>query len=233
MFRDGLFRRQKILVTGGGTGLGRAMAEKFLALGAEIAICGRRKAVCEATAAALTAAHGGVVKAYGVDIRDAAAVDAMVEDIFAAAPLTGLVNNAAGNFISRTEDLSPRGFRRHRQYRDARHVLRDPGGGKALDRRGPSRLGAVDHRHLDAQRRPVRRPLGNEQVGGAGDDDVARRRMGPLRHPPQCDRARRNPDRRHEQAPVARRRPRRRNARKKPARARRNRSKNCRISRRS
>ena len=65
MFRDGLFRGQKILVTGGGTGLGRAMAEKFLALGAEIAICGRRKSVCEATAEALMAAHGGVAKAYG------------------------------------------------------------------------------------------------------------------------------------------------------------------------
>jgi NAD(P)-dependent dehydrogenase (short-subunit alcohol dehydrogenase family) len=55
-------------------------------------------------------AHGGRVASYGVDIRDAAAVDAMVEDIFREAPLTGLVNNAAGNFISRTEDLSPRGF---------------------------------------------------------------------------------------------------------------------------
>ena len=51
-------------------------------------------------------AHGGVVRAYGVDIRDAAAVDAMVEDIFSEGPLTALVNNAAGNFISRTEDLS-------------------------------------------------------------------------------------------------------------------------------
>jgi NAD(P)-dependent dehydrogenase (short-subunit alcohol dehydrogenase family) len=110
VFRDGLFHGQKILVTGGGTGLGRAMAEKFLALGAEIAICGRRKALCEATADALMAAHGGVAKAYGVDIRDAAAVEAMVEDIFASGPLTGLVNNAAGNFVSRTEDLSPRGF---------------------------------------------------------------------------------------------------------------------------
>jgi NAD(P)-dependent dehydrogenase (short-subunit alcohol dehydrogenase family) len=110
MFKDGLFSGKRILVTGGGTGLGRAMAERFLELGAEIFICGRRKQVCEETAGALMKAHGGKVHAFGVDIRDAAAVDAMAEDIFASGPLTGLVNNAAGNFISRTQDLSPRGF---------------------------------------------------------------------------------------------------------------------------
>jgi NAD(P)-dependent dehydrogenase (short-subunit alcohol dehydrogenase family) len=110
MFKDRLFAAKKILVTGGGTGLGKGMAAKFLELGAEIAICGRRKAVCDATAEALMKAHGGKVSSYGVDIRDAAAVDAMIEEIFHEGPLTGLVNNAAGNFISRTEDLSPRGF---------------------------------------------------------------------------------------------------------------------------
>jgi NAD(P)-dependent dehydrogenase (short-subunit alcohol dehydrogenase family) len=110
MFKDGLLRGRRILVTGGGTGLGKGMAEKFLALGAEVFICGRRKSVCEETAAQLMAAYGGKVTAYGVDIRDAAAVDAMVADIFASGPLTDLINNAAGNFISRTQDLSPRGF---------------------------------------------------------------------------------------------------------------------------
>src|SRR5271167_4182389 len=110
MFKDGLLRGRRILVTGGGTGLGKGMAEKFLELGADIIICGRRKSVCEATAAELTAKHGGKVGVYGVDIRDAAAVDAMVADIFASGPLTDLINNAAGNFISRTEDLSSRGF---------------------------------------------------------------------------------------------------------------------------
>jgi len=112
MFKDGLLRGRRILVTGGGTGLGKGMAEKFLALGAEIFICGRRKSVCEATAAELMAKHGGNVTSYGVDIRDAAAVDAMVADIFASGPLTDLINNAAGNFISRTQDLSPRGSTR-------------------------------------------------------------------------------------------------------------------------
>ncbi len=110
MYSANLFQGKKILVTGGGTGLGRGMAGKFLALGAEVAICGRRREVCEATAKELMAEHGGKVTAYGVDIRDAAAVDAMVEEIFAGGPLTDLVNNAAGNFISPTEALSPRGF---------------------------------------------------------------------------------------------------------------------------
>jgi len=110
MYQPGLFNGQRILITGGGTGLGRAMAARFLELGAEIFICGRRKGVCEETAAELMQAHGGKVTAFGLDIRDAAAVDAAVESIFASGPLTGLVNNAAGNFISRTEDLSPRGF---------------------------------------------------------------------------------------------------------------------------
>lgn len=110
MYQAKLFEGKRILVTGGGTGLGRAMADKFLELGADVYICGRRKGVCDETAAALMAAHGGSVKTFGLDIRDAAAVDAMVEEIFAEGPLTGLVNNAAGNFISPTAALSPRGF---------------------------------------------------------------------------------------------------------------------------
>jgi NAD(P)-dependent dehydrogenase (short-subunit alcohol dehydrogenase family) len=110
MFKDGLLHGRRILVTGGGTGLGKGMAEKFLELGAEIFICGRRKSVCEATATELTGKHGGKVHVYGVDIRNSAAVDEMIGDIFATGPLTDLINNAAGNFISRTEDLSPRGF---------------------------------------------------------------------------------------------------------------------------
>lgn len=109
-FVPDLMQGKHILVTGGGTGLGRAMAEQFLRLGADVSICGRRKGVCDETAAALMQAHGGSVTAYGCDIRDASAVDAMVADIFVKKPLTGLVNNAAGNFISPTEMLSTRGF---------------------------------------------------------------------------------------------------------------------------
>lgn len=110
MFTDKLLAGRRILVTGGGTGLGKAMAARFLQLGAEVHICGRRKGVCDETATELMDQFGGKVMTYGVDIRDAAAVDHMIETIWATGPLTDLINNAAGNFISRTEELSPRGF---------------------------------------------------------------------------------------------------------------------------
>jgi NAD(P)-dependent dehydrogenase (short-subunit alcohol dehydrogenase family) len=87
------------------------MAAKYLELGAEVFICGRRAGTLEKTATELTAKQGGSVKFRAVDIRDAAAVDTMVQSIWDdGGPLTGLVNNAAGNFISRTQDLSSRGF---------------------------------------------------------------------------------------------------------------------------
>jgi NAD(P)-dependent dehydrogenase (short-subunit alcohol dehydrogenase family) len=111
MFHPTLMSGQRILVTGGGTGLGEAMAERFLALGADVAICGRRKAVCDATADAWRAQFPERrVDTFGVDIRVAQAVDEMVEALFASGGLTGLVNNAAGNFIAPTESLSPRAF---------------------------------------------------------------------------------------------------------------------------
>jgi NAD(P)-dependent dehydrogenase (short-subunit alcohol dehydrogenase family) len=110
MFTDQLLAGRRILVTGGGTGLGKAMAARFLQLGAEVHICGRRKGVCDDTATELMDQYGGKVMTYGVDIRDSQAVDHMVETIFESGPLTDLINNAAGNFISRTQDLSPRGF---------------------------------------------------------------------------------------------------------------------------
>lgn len=111
MFEANLLRGKRILVTGGGSGLGREIAERYLQLGAEVHICGRRQQMLDATAAELTGRHGGVVRAHAVDIRHADAVDAMVERIWAEhGPLDGLVNNAAGNFVSRTQDVSPRGF---------------------------------------------------------------------------------------------------------------------------
>jgi NAD(P)-dependent dehydrogenase (short-subunit alcohol dehydrogenase family) len=111
MYQSDLMAGRRILVTGGGTGLGKAMAERFLGLGADIAICGRRQSVVEETAAQWrTQFPGRKVDAFGVDIRDAQGVDQMVEALWQGGGLTGLVNNAAGNFVAPTESLSPRAF---------------------------------------------------------------------------------------------------------------------------
>jgi len=111
MFKENLLKGKRILITGGGTGLGKEIAARYLELGAELWLAGRRGGVLEDTAKELMGQHGGRVRTHSVDIRDAAAVDAMVQRIWdEAGPLTGLVNNAAGNFISPTKDLSPNGF---------------------------------------------------------------------------------------------------------------------------
>jgi NAD(P)-dependent dehydrogenase (short-subunit alcohol dehydrogenase family) len=111
MFKPDLFKGKRFLVTGGGTGLGRMMMEKFVELGADCVICGRRGGVLEETAAQVMAKNPGRrVDVHSVDIRVATAVEEMIERIWATGPLDGLVNNAAGNFISQTKDLSPRAF---------------------------------------------------------------------------------------------------------------------------
>jgi NAD(P)-dependent dehydrogenase (short-subunit alcohol dehydrogenase family) len=108
MFQPDLLVGQRILITGGGTGLGKAMGRRFLELGAALAICGRRGEVLEATAAEHRAATGGEVETVVCDIRDPVAVEAMLDGLFTSRPLDALVNNAAGNFIARSETLSPR-----------------------------------------------------------------------------------------------------------------------------
>ena len=111
MFDPQLMSGQRILVTGGGTGLGQAMAEQFLGLGADVAICGRRKSVCDATADAWRKQFPERrIDTFGVDIRIADAVEEMVESLWQTGGLTGLVNNAAGNFVAPTESLSSRAF---------------------------------------------------------------------------------------------------------------------------
>jgi NAD(P)-dependent dehydrogenase (short-subunit alcohol dehydrogenase family) len=111
MYATQLFAGQRILVTGGGTGLGQAMAESLLALGADVAICGRRKTVCDETAAAWRQRFPARrIDPFGVDIRIPQAVEEMVQSLWDSGGLTGLINNAAGNFIAPTESLSPRGF---------------------------------------------------------------------------------------------------------------------------
>ena len=106
MFEKGLLAGKRILVTGGGSGLGAAMGRRFVELGAELIICGRRLELLEATAAQLRGDFAGKVNAIRCDIRDGAAVDAMLDAIWRDAPLDVLVNNAAATFIAQTEQLS-------------------------------------------------------------------------------------------------------------------------------
>jgi NAD(P)-dependent dehydrogenase (short-subunit alcohol dehydrogenase family) len=110
--RDDALQGKRILITGGGTGLGKEFARTFSAHGAEVYICGRRPHVLEDAVAELkvTARHGGSIKHHVCDVRLAEEVDAMVAAIWQEGPLTGLINNAAANFISPSVDVSPRGF---------------------------------------------------------------------------------------------------------------------------
>lgn len=108
MFRSDLLKSKRILITGGGTGLGRGMAERFLELGASVTICGRREDVLQRTASELGAK--GAIRAIACDVRKQEAVEAMMDAIWSDGPLDVLVNNAAGNFIARSEELSPRAW---------------------------------------------------------------------------------------------------------------------------
>ena len=122
------------MVTGGGSGLGAAMGRRFVELGAELIICGRRLELLEATAAQMRGDLGGKVDAISCDIRDGANVDAMLEAIWRDAPLDVLVNNAAATFIAQTEHLSFRAAdadsRADAAWRDVLHARRR----QALDR---------------------------------------------------------------------------------------------------
>jgi NAD(P)-dependent dehydrogenase (short-subunit alcohol dehydrogenase family) len=109
MFVSDLLKDKIVVITGGGTGLGRSMGERFLDLGAKLAICGRREDILRQAAQEMTAAHGGEIFAIPCDVRDPAAVDAMVEAAWSHyGGIDVLINNAAGNFASPTERLSHR-----------------------------------------------------------------------------------------------------------------------------
>ena len=110
MFQPDLLKSKRILITGGGTGLGRAMAERFLQLGAAVCICGRRADVLQKTCQELAGRTAGQIRSFVCDVRDRDAVEQMIASIWNAGPLNVLVNNAAGNFLARSEELSPRAW---------------------------------------------------------------------------------------------------------------------------
>lgn len=111
-FRPDVLAGKRILITGGGTGLGKELARNFISQGAQVHICGRREQVLQAAADELraSASHGGTVEHHICDVREADQIEAMIDRIWEGGPLTGLVNNAAANFISPSTEISPRGF---------------------------------------------------------------------------------------------------------------------------
>lgn len=118
-FRGDVLKGKRILVTGGGTGLGKEMSVGYAAHGAHVAICGRREQVLEEACREIERRGGGSAEYRVVNIRDAEAVDAMIADLWRGGPLTGLVNNAGANFIAPTESIS------HRAYDAVRATVMD------------------------------------------------------------------------------------------------------------
>lgn len=110
MFQTDLLAGRRVLVTGGGSGLGAEMALRLAELGASLVLVGRRPEALQATAERLAPRlqAGATVQALPCDLRDAAAVQAMADQAWAAGPVDALVNNAAASFIARTESLSAR-----------------------------------------------------------------------------------------------------------------------------
>jgi citronellol/citronellal dehydrogenase len=111
VFRPGLFAGKVMLVTGGGTGLGRCTAHELAALGAQVVVAGRRRELIDRTAAEIAEA-GGRCEPVPLDIRDETAVDEVVAGIVARhGRIDGLVNNAGGQFVQPAADMSPNGWR--------------------------------------------------------------------------------------------------------------------------
>ncbi|MBE9464860.1 SDR family oxidoreductase [Dyadobacter subterraneus] len=107
MLRDGALDNKTVIVTGGGTGLGKSMATYFLKLGANVVICSRRLEVLETTAKELEEQTGGQILAIACDVRKTEEIENVItKSIEKFGQVDGLVNNSAGNFISPTERLS-------------------------------------------------------------------------------------------------------------------------------
>jgi NAD(P)-dependent dehydrogenase (short-subunit alcohol dehydrogenase family) len=111
IFRDDVLADKRVLITGGGTGLGRGVAKHLVDHGAEVHLWGRRLPVLEEAAAEASGGRDGRVFVQSVDVRDAEQVDAAMSRIWTInGPLTSVINNAAGNFIAPTASLSAHAF---------------------------------------------------------------------------------------------------------------------------
>ena len=111
MLRDDALKGKTIIVTGGGTGLGKSISRYLLELGANVTICSRRQAVIDATARELMEQTNGQVLAVPCDVRNPLEIENVIaQTIQKFGQLDGLLNNSAGNFISPTERLSYKAF---------------------------------------------------------------------------------------------------------------------------
>lgn len=111
MLKEGALKGKTIIITGGGTGLGKSMGQYFLELGANLVIASRKKEVLEEAAKELRAKTGGEVLPVACDVRKYDEVERVIEGAIGEfGNIHGLLNNAAGNFISPTERLSHRAF---------------------------------------------------------------------------------------------------------------------------
>ena len=197
MFRADLFKGKRFLVTGGGTGLGRIMMEKFVELGADCVICGRRGGVLEETAREVMAKYPGRrVDTHAVDIRVATGGRGDDRGHLGERAARRIGQQCCRKFHLPDQGSQPARLRRHRQHRPARHVLHDQRLRQALDRREAQGERAQHPHDLGVDRQPLRRALGHVQGGRRRDDPEPRRRMGAPRHPPERHRARPLPDRR-------------------------------------
>ncbi len=111
MLKENSLKGKTIIITGGGTGLGRSMGEYFLELGANLAITSRKMEVLEKTADEMMKKYGGEVLPVACDIRKYNEIEEVIQKVEERfGTINGVVNNAAGNFISPTERLSNRAF---------------------------------------------------------------------------------------------------------------------------
>src|SRR5690242_10512322 len=176
MLVDGCYEGKVALVTGGGSGMGRAMAQEFARLGAAVAVAGRRPEPLEETVA-LIADAGGRAVAVPTDVRNPEQVEAMVATaVEQLGRLDVLVNNAAGNFVVKAEELSPNGWLAVHQRRRA-----------ADDRPGRGRRDLLGDRQLRLDRWAGHRALRFREGRTVGDDQDLGGGVGAAQHPGKHD----------------------------------------------
>jgi len=189
-YADSLLAGKRILITGGGTGLGRGVAQHLVQHGADVHLWGRRLGVLEVAAEEASGSRPGSVHVHVVDVRQFDRVDAAMETIWREhGPLTGVVNNAAANFIARTESLSPRAFEAVTSTVMNGSFHTTLAAGRRWIAEGPAWQRRLDADHLGVDGFGVRRPVGDGQGGRARHDHVSGSGVGQARHSRQRTRA--------------------------------------------